>query len=166
MNSICKPYKIPIMANPSHNHILFFYLKKAMIIPLLVLMFHGASAQSELRADQEQILNQCLSFQPLIEKIPLEVQKELSTYFILDHGVAFHFSSKMTVNNKPVALISKQEIDKRVPYFLFHTLNIEKEQALVRYYFIYTNEGSEITLPVVLEFVKKDSKWEISTYSK
>ena len=140
------------------------------LIMVLVFMSQDLMAQKEVNSDllssaQNQIIEQCLTFQPLEVKIPTEIKAQIVEYYILDHGVEFYFSPNIEINGKRTSLISKGEINSSKPYFLFHTLFIESNQALVRYYFIYTNKGVEITLPITVEFKKNNSLWQVSNYS-
>ena len=116
---------------------------------------------NDSKSDQEQLIKQCLTFQPLLDKVPAEVRAQMDGYYILDHGIEFHFSSDFKILNKSVSLINKQGIRSNTPYFLFHTLHMDDKKALIRYNFNYTYEGVDTAIPMVIEFVKKNSLWEV-----
>jgi hypothetical protein len=114
---------------------------------------------------QNQIIDQCLSFDKLIENIPGDWYQNISEYVILNHGIDFNFPNDYTINEKGVSLINKTEINSSIPYFLFHTLNISENKVFVRYYFIYTDNMVEKSIPVTLEFERVNSAWVIKNYT-
>lgn len=139
--------------------------KLASFLVVLFLVSSTVQAQSSLKIDQEQIIEKCIKFKPLLEKIPTKVQSKMSEFLVLDHGIDFQISETMKVEGVQLKLISKAEIDKTKPYFLFHTIHIDKDSALVRYNFIYFTDGVENTIPIVIEFTKEKTQWSVSNYS-
>ncbi|MDD5148971.1 MAG: hypothetical protein PHC28_00625 [Flavobacterium sp.] len=144
-------------------------MKKIYLFLLCGIIFHvqsQTSANSNFSSpDKDQLIQKCLVFQPLVDKIPVEVQARISDYYILNHGMEITFSQVLKVNGKGVSFLTKGELTPTKPYFLFHTLNIENDKAFVRYYFIYTNNGKETTIPITIDFVKINSVWQVFNYT-
>lgn len=115
--------------------------------------------------DKDQLIQKCLVFQPLVDKIPVEVQARITDYYILNHGMEINFSQVLKVNGKGISFLTKGELTPAKPYFIFHTLNVENDKAFVRYYFIYTNNGEETTIPITIDFVKINSVWQVLNYT-
>ncbi len=115
--------------------------------------------------DEGQIIQQCIGFQPLVDKIPHDILTKITEYFILNHGMDLNYSKGLEVNNKRISLLTKGELSPTKPYFLFHTLSIKKDRAFVRYYFIYTNNGAETTIPITIDFVRNNSEWQILNHT-
>ncbi|PQB03141.1 hypothetical protein BST83_17610 [Polaribacter filamentus] len=129
----------------------------------LILIPQNIAAQKSM-SDQDQIITKCITIEQLEAKIPVDVKAQMSEYYILNSGIKFYFSSTFEISNKKTSLISKGEISLNKPYFLFHTLNIDNEKAFVRYYFIYSYNDVETTVPITIEFVKNNFLWQILNY--
>ena len=135
------------------------------IIIVLIIFTQNLTAQNVLnqdlkRSNQIQLIEQCLTFQPLKDKIPVEVQTKNSKYSILNQEIEFKLPSDFKIKNKETILISKAEIHSGNPYFIFHLINIKKDKAWIRYSFIYTKNGIEYKIPVSVEFERKNSVWQ------
>lgn len=144
------------------NHLLsglFSLLLMAMII-----LPQNLLAQAEAN-DENKILELCLTFQPLEEKIPFEVNEQISEYSILDHGIEFNFSPTFEVNGKRVFWISKGELNQINLYFDFFTFNIQDNKFNSAYYVNYSIDDIQYTISVDIELIKNNSLWEVTNYS-
>jgi DNA-binding transcriptional regulator WhiA len=120
---------------------------------------------SKFLRDQNDLILECLQFKPLELKIPKEVFKELSKYYILNHGIDFDRSTNLKANSKQVLLITKTDLVTVKSHFLFHTLSVDNDKAFVRYYFVYTDKGIENTIPITIDFKKNNGIWQVFNYS-
>jgi hypothetical protein len=144
-------------------------MNKIYLLLLCVVISHVQSqtpANSSLSyLDKDQLIQKCLVFQPLADKIPVEVQAKMTEYYILNHGMNIDFSQDLKVNGKKTSFLTKGELSPAKPYFIFFTLNVENNKAFVRYYFIYTNNGKETTIPITIDFVKTNSVWQVLNHT-
>jgi hypothetical protein len=146
-----------------------FNLKKAIWTLLLFYSFNNSlKAQvNNIYAQTDQvsseIISQCLNNNSLWEGSPLSFNN-ISTLYILNHGVELDLSSTLEVNNKPVVFINKGDIETlgNPPYFLFHTLDIEESKAFVRIYLSYVSNNETKTSNIEIYFTKNNNHWEIS----
>ena len=118
----------------------------------------------KLKENQEEIIAQCLTFKPLLDKIPTDVKNKMEKYFILNKGLNIEVPSKMKVKSIPIFEISNDEIKSTEAFYTFHFLKIEENKALVRYVFTYTKNDIIITIPMSIEFTKINSQWKESNY--
>jgi hypothetical protein len=116
-------------------------------------------------SDQDQLIQQCLTFKPLVDKVPNGIISNNTVYYILNHGFDFTISSNLKANGKQISFLTKQELGPSKPYFLFHTLSIEGNTAFVRYYFEYTAKGVTNTIAITIDFEKNNGQWEITNYT-
>lgn len=103
-------------------------IKFALLMLFALMGGTMAFAQSNYQVsqlDQNEIISKCLTHELLFQETNINVD-DISTFYILDHGVQLDFSPDLKINTKPVVLIQKNEINtlNGSPYFLFHTLNI------------------------------------------
>lgn len=136
-------------------------------IYLLLLSFAAFAAQSQTpisNPDKDLLVQKCLEFQPLIDKIPVEVQAMMEDYYILGNNMGSDFSQNLIVNGKKISFLNKSDLSSGKPYFDFFTLNVENDRAFVRYYFTYNN-GEKTTIPITIDFVKTNSVWQVLQYS-
>jgi hypothetical protein len=139
-------------------------MNKKLLLLIGVFCFFWTATKAQ--TNQDEILKQCFSLEALLKKMPNDLKKA-NTIFILDHGVDFDFSKNLKVNRKQVTLVTKEDL-KRNPnmgYFLFHTISIDKNKSLVRYYFIYTKKGTKYSFPITIDFEKNNVTWEVVNYS-
>lgn len=137
-------------------------------IYLLLLLFGVFAAQAQTpvsNPDKDYIVQQCLEFQPLINKIPLEVKAMMADYYILGNNLGADFSQDLIVNGKKITFLTKADLSPTKPFFMFFTLNVSSDRASVRYYFTSTTNGIETTLPVTIEFKKNNSLWQVFQYT-
>lgn len=130
----------------------------------LLLTFVIANVQSQTtvsNTDKDQLVQKCLSFQPLIDKIPVEVQAMMTNYYILGNNFGTDFSQNLIVNGKNITFLSKGDLSPTKPIFLFSTLNVDNTTAFARYYFTYTINGIETIIPITIDFVKTNSVWQV-----
>lgn len=118
----------------------------------------------KLKENQEEIISQCLTFKPLLDKIPTDVKDKMGQYFILNQGKNIEIPSKIEVDGIPVLEISKSEINSIEAFYTFHYVKIEEHKALVRYVFTYTKNDIITTIPISIEFTKINSQWKESNY--
>jgi len=111
--------------------------------------------------DKDVLVQKCLTFQPLLDKIPTQVQEMITDYYIFGNNNEFNFSQNLIVNGKSISFLSKGDLSPIKPYFIFFTMNVENNNAFVRYYFNYTYNGVETTIPITIDFVKTNSVWQV-----
>lgn len=126
---------------------------------------HTISAQN-LRPMAVEIISQVITYGPLWERLPSEA-RNISAYYIMDHGVELDMTPGLNIHGKPVNIIHKGDIDSLngSPYFLFHTLNIESSTALVRLYLIRNTVNGEITEFAEFTFHNQNNSWILITTS-
>lgn len=114
--------------------------------------------------DQQQIIEQCLRFQPLLNKIPADVKDNMKTYFILNKALTIELSSHLKLEGMPIITISDDKISSTKSYYKFLYIKIEKNKAWVRYIFTYAKDNVKKTIPMSIEFTKNNSIWKESNY--
>ena len=115
--------------------------------------------------DKDQLAQKCLSFQPLIDKIPVEIQGMMTNYYILGNNFGTDFSQNLIFNGKSISFLTKADLSPAKPFFIFYTIYIENDKAFARYYFTYSSNGLETIIPVTIDFVKSDSVWQVVKYT-
>ena len=134
----------------------------------LLLTFVIANVQSQTtvsNTDKDLLVQKCLTFQPLIDKIPAEVQPMMTEYYILGNISDLNFSQNLIVNGKSISYLTKADLSPTKPYFIFFTLNVDSNTAFVRYYFTYTKNGEETIIPITIDFVKTNSVWQVINHT-
>lgn len=139
----------------------FYFL---IICTILILPTNNILAQ-ENATNEDEIIEACLTFQPLMEKIPSPVKEQITEYFILNQEGFLNFSQNLKINGKVVSLIGKAQLDQVKLYFDFFTLNIENNKADVLYYTSYKVDNNTHTISTTIQFEKNNSVWEIINYS-
>ena len=150
-------------------------MKKTPQLKLLVLlvMFVTGSmsliAQQDVKpctmhSDQDQIIEQCLSFRPLVQKIPNEVLARITEYEILDSGIAFKSSLNIEIHDKATTLISNEDLSQSQAYFSFEELSIENDRASVEYKFTYVNNGIGYTISISAVLGIFNDHWSVMNY--
>ena len=140
-------------------------MKKIYLIIYFSILYVPNVILAQSYNDKNELISQCVSLQALFEKIPKETQKKLTNYYILNHGIDFDNSLNLEAKGKKISFLEKADINTSKPYFLFHTLNVDGNTAFVRFYFTYTVDMLEKTLPITINFQKKGTIWEIVNYS-
>lgn len=138
---------------------------KSFYILLFVFFMGSLPLLAQTGNDQEQIIQKCLTFQPLEEILPAETRQQISEYLILEHGVEFIFSEDFKVSGKSVSLINKEELSQDKPFFDFFIINIENDKASVVYYVNYSINNTEHTVSVTIQFEKCNSDWDVANYT-
>ncbi|MBU1014581.1 MAG: hypothetical protein KKG99_16400 [Bacteroidetes bacterium] len=137
-----------------------------LIVFTTLILFSANSLFAQQRINTEdKIIESCLTFPPLLEKIPTMVKEQIMEYLILDHGVEFQFSPNLKIDGKSVSLISKDQLVQNKPYFDFFTLNIEVDKVVTTYYLTYNLDNEEHIIPVTIHFEKKDLDWKVINYT-
>jgi len=139
------------------------------IICTLFLLFSAnclfAQENTEIDLNQNVIIEQCLTFAPLLEKIPVEILQQNTEYYILNQETFFKFSPELKINDKEIFLVDKPQLDLVKLYFDFFTLNIDNNKANVLYYATYKVDNIEQTISTTIQFEKSNSVWKIINYS-
>ena len=128
-------------------------------------IYGQAAGDSFSVLDQNLLIKECLTFKALKEKIPVEVFEEIKEYNILNHGINLKSTTNFKLNEKQVIFFTKKELVLKNSYFLFHTISIKDDNAFVKYYFVYHTNGVKATIPLIIEFEKNKSTWNIINYS-
>lgn len=136
------------------------------LIVFSTLLFFSANstfAQESIEIDfnQDEIIRQCLTFAPLVEKIPAEIKQQNTKYYIFNHESFFNFSPDLEIDGKTISLIDKPQLEEINLYFDFFTLNIDNNKAYVLYYTTYKVDNIEQTISTTIQFEKINSVWEI-----
>jgi hypothetical protein len=140
-------------------------MKKLYFLFLSFLMFTVHSQAQVASNDKDQLIQKCLSFQPLVNKIPAEVQAMMADYYILGNNLGADFSQNLIVNGKKISFLTKADLSPSKPFFIFFTINVDNDKAFARYYFTYTSNGVETIIPVTIDFVKLNSVWQVIKYT-
>lgn len=140
-------------------------MKKILFLLLTFVMANVQSQTTVSTTDKDLLVQKCLTFQPLIDKIPAQVQGLMTNYYVLGNNFGTDFSQNLIVNGKYISFITKADISSTKPFFLFSTIYIENDKAFARYYFTYTNNGEETIIPVTLDLVKSSSVWQVVNYT-
>lgn len=130
---------------------------------LCCLVFSLQSKVIGQTTNEEDIISQSITNTELWSKVPQDF-KVGPSYYILDHGVEFHVPQNFRVKGTPTFLIDKSGLSAidNSPYFLFHTLEIKEQQALVRLYLVYSHNNEEKTISQELNFTKINNKWQLA----
>lgn len=115
--------------------------------------------------DKDQLVQKCLTFQPLIDKIPAPIQSLMTDYYILGNNLGDDFSQNVIVNGKNISFLTKADLSPSKPFFIFSTINVDNDKAFSMYYFTYKLNGLETTIPITLHFVKSNSVWQVVQYT-
>jgi len=138
-------------------------MKKIYLLLLCGIISHIQSqtpANSSLsNTDKEQLIQKCLTFQPLQDVIPTKVKDQMSTYQILNKAENVTLSSTLIVAGKPTSLISEATIGTNHPFYEFHLIRVDGNKTFVRYSFLFNENGVPKKVQIHLEFEKKNSEW-------
>lgn len=145
---------------------------KLKLVVLLVMFVTGSMsliAQQEaepstLHSNQDEIIEQCLSFRPLVQKIPSEVLARMTEYEILNSGIAFDSSLNIEINDKATTLISNEDLSHNQAYFSFEELSVENDRASVEYKFTYVNNGIGNTISITAVLGIFNDHWSVMNY--
>lgn len=140
-------------------------MKKIYILLLSFVMYTVQSQSQVVTAEKDQLVEKCLTFQPLVDKIPAQVQALMTDYYILGNNFGNDFSPNLIVDGKKISFLTKSDLSPAKPFFIFYTIYIENDKAFARYYFTYTNNGVETIIPVTIDFVKSNSVWQVVKYT-
>lgn len=135
-------------------------LKLLFMMSLFSVFFSTMKAQSN---PQREVIKQCVAFKELQEKIPNEVNQNMTEVLILNENLNFLIGGDLTIDNKPARLISGQDLKNRKSngYFVFRTLDIKGNDAVADYSFIYQNNNQETSVSVHLILKNGLNKWEV-----
>jgi hypothetical protein len=138
-------------------------MKKIYLLLLCVVISHVQSqtlTNSSLSyLDKDQIIQKCLTFQPLQDVIPTTVKDQMDTYQILNKAVDVTLPSTLIVAGKSTSLISEATIGTNKPFYEFHLIKVDGNKAFVRYSFLFNENDVPKKVQVHLEFEKKNSEW-------
>lgn len=128
---------------------------------LTFVMSNVYSQTTVSNTDKDELVQKCLTFQPLMDKIPAQVQGMMSNYFIYGKSNELNVTQNLIVNGKSISFLDKSDLSITKPFYDFFTLNIETNTAFVRYYFSYNQNGEKTTIPVTINFIKTNSVWQV-----
>jgi len=135
---------------------------KKIIFLLLTFVISNVQSQTTVsNTDKDLIVQKCLTFQPLIDKIPVEVQGMMSNYYIYGKSYELNITQNLIVNGKSISFLDKPDLSPTKPYYDFFTLNIDTNTAFVRYFFNYNQNGENTTISVTINFIKTNSVWQV-----
>lgn len=136
------------------------------IIALFMIFYISNSTAQNIQSTPSEILTKVLASEKLWQEIPSAAQN-VSTYYIMNHGVDLKIAPGTMINGKSISLINKSDIDNLngEPYFLFHTLNIESSKALIRSYLVHQTEEGEKTEFGEFSFINQNGHWTLATTS-
>lgn len=140
-------------------------MKKIYFLLLSFIVFSAQSQTPISNTDKDLLVQKCLEFQPLIDKIPVEVQAMMTEYYVLGNNLGDDFSQNLIVNGKKISFLTKADLSPAKPFFIFYTIYIENDKAFARYYFTYTSNGVETIIPVTIDIVKSNSVWQVVKYT-
>jgi len=136
-------------------------MKKIFFLLFTFVIVNAQSQTTVSNTDKDLLVQKCLTFQPLIDKIPAQIQGMMTDYYILGNSNELNLSQNFIVNGKSITFLSKAELSPTKPFFIFFTLNIDSDTAFVRYYFTYIQNGIKTTIPVTINFIKTNSVWQV-----
>lgn len=129
---------------------------------MLTFVMSNVYSQTTLsNTDKDELVKKCLTFQPLMDKIPTEVQGMMSNYFIYGKSNELNITQNLIINGKSISFLDKSDLSTTKPFYDFFTLNIDTNTAFVRYYFSYNQNGENTTIPVTINFIKTNSVWQV-----
>ncbi len=140
-------------------------MKKIYFLFLCLVMVTVHSQSQVTTSDKDQLVQKCLTFQPLVDKIPVQVQALMTEYYVLGNNLGDDFSQNLIVNGKKISFLTKADLSPAKPFFIFYTIYIENDKAFARYYFTYTSNGVETIIPVTIDIVKSNSVWQVVKYT-
>lgn len=96
---------------------------------------------------------------------PLELDfNQVAGIYILDHGVTLEIPESFDIDGVPVEIVQKNQLEsiQDLPLIHIHTLNIEKNQALLRIYLSKKRNGKEQTSNAEFYFERKNLEWQLT----
>ncbi len=150
-----KRINFPLKSVYARIALLFFitFLGRASTFP---------NTPSEVEEVPTELLSLCLSNAAIWDQLSFG-EDSLDAYYILDHGVDVDIQNNLKLHNKSVMLIGKRDLGalNDAPYFLFHTLQVNEDSALVRVYLTYKEAGEEKTVHAELSLEKRTGIWKV-----
>ena len=125
-------------------------------------VFISICSIGQTRNDQALILQKCIDLPELQLSYPVVADGTISQIYVMQHGVSFPVDIKVTKSGKPLAFVSKSDINDRQieSYFLFWTFDIVNDQAHVQ--FTYNSSKNEKKATIVeLNLQKENNVWTI-----
>jgi hypothetical protein len=110
-----------------------------------------------------EILKTSLTHNSLWEQVA-EQWKAPNVYYVLKHGPTSNQNQSLSIDGKEVRFIDKHELPSigNSPYFMFHTLNIASETALVRVYITFIEDQVTKSEHASLFFNKTGGVWTLT----
>lgn len=135
-------------------------LKLLFVMSLFSVFFSTMKAQSN---PQRDVIQQCVAFKELQDKIPNEVNQNMTEVLILNENLNFLIGGDLSIDNKPARLIAGQDLKNRKDngHFVFRTIDIKGSDAIADYSFIYQMNNVENSISVRLILKKGVNKWEV-----
>ncbi|MEA1786171.1 hypothetical protein U1E44_08720 [Arenibacter sp. GZD96] len=140
-------------------------LNKLMLLYFFT-VFCIATAQEHKSSASERDVASVLAIAMQHESLwkePLIKATHLSNYYILHHSVELDLPEAFSINGIPVSLIEKEELSSLgdQPYFIVHTLVVDRDSAFVGIYLTYSDNGSAKTSNTTLKLLKESDQWSI-----
>jgi len=136
-------------------------MKKLFLLVGLFLVY-SVRLVAQSQSDQALILQKCIDLPELQQSYPLDADGTITQIYVMQHGVSFPVDIKVTKSGKPLAFVSKSDInDQHIEsYFLFWTFDIVNDQAHVQ--FTYNSSKNEKKSTIVeLNLQKENNIWTI-----
>ena len=150
-------------ANPKFLNPMNLKPKKILLPFILVLSVwvQKLSAQeSGANNTTKVLLSKAISDEIIWNKLELNLN-EVSQIYLLDHGVVLDLPENFTINNIPIEVIQKNQVENigDFPLVQIHTLNVENDKALVRIYLSQKNGRIENNANAEFQFTKQNLAW-------
>jgi hypothetical protein len=135
-------------------------LKLLFTIYLFSVFCSTINAQSN---PQKEVIKQCVALKELLDGIPNDINQNMTEVLILNQNLNFLIGDDISINDKPVRLISDQDLKnkKNIGYFVFRTLDIKEVDAIADYSFIYQKNNEETSISVRLILKNDLNKWKV-----
>lgn len=136
-------------------------MKKLFLLVGIFLVF-SVRLVAQSQSDQALILQKCIDLPELQQSYPVDADGTISQIYVMQHGVSFPVDIKVTKSGKPLAFVSKSDINDRQieSYFLFWTFDIINDQSHVQ--FTYDNSTIEKKATIIeLNLQKVNNVWTI-----
>lgn len=136
-----------------------------LLIVMMVISIH-VSAQNELSDPNQdlQLLSKAILDPALWDETSFEME-DLSKIYLLDHGVTLNIPDTLNVQGIKVEIIQKNQLSQigNVPLIQVHTFNVSNNDALIRLYLRYVENGIEKSTNAEQWFIKDGTNWNLVT---
>tara|TARA_R110002049_G_scaffold28018_4_gene96604 strand:- start:2664 stop:3104 length:441 start_codon:yes stop_codon:yes gene_type:complete len=141
-------------------------LKNLTCLLLLICSLYGQDVTAQQPNDQTtfELLSHAISQEFFWTASSINME-DLSKLYILDHGVALDLPESFAIKSIPVEIIQKNQISAigNQPLIQVHTLNVNKDKALVRLYLTYKQTGEEKSSNSEFLYEHNGTNWVLTT---